>query len=96
MILIFFILKLKLTLKLIFPPEYFQILRQKFQNPFIWKTLKFGGETIEVQIGYTGLCVTVHLYSQVSACSLGSFQLCPVLSIQVEFVVVVVDLSVRM
>ena len=33
---------LKLKLKLIFPPKYFQILRQQNQNPFIWKTLKFG------------------------------------------------------
>ena len=38
---------LKLTLKLVFPHNYFQILRQKKnQNPYIRKTLKFGRETI--------------------------------------------------
>jgi hypothetical protein len=53
MILVFFRLNvkvkvdlLKLTLKLIFFPKYFQILSKKNQNPFIWKTLKFGRETI--------------------------------------------------
>ena len=39
---------LTLTLKLVFPPNYFQILRQKNQNPSIWKTLKYGRETILV------------------------------------------------
>jgi hypothetical protein len=33
---------LKLTLKLVFPYNYFQILRQKIQNPSILKTLMFG------------------------------------------------------
>jgi hypothetical protein len=40
---------LNLTLKLMFHPNYFQILRQKNPNPSIWKTLKFGRETILVQ-----------------------------------------------
>ena len=45
---------LKLTLKLVFPHNYFQILRQKKnQNPYIWKTLKFGRETI-IWSSYTG------------------------------------------
>ena len=50
---------LKLKLKFIFTPKYFQVLRQKIQNPSIWKTLKFGRKTILVQIGFTGLCVSV-------------------------------------
>ena len=41
---------------------------KKTRNPFIWKKLKFGLETILVQSDYTGLCVTVQLYRQVPAC----------------------------
>jgi hypothetical protein len=43
----------KLTFKLVFPYNYFQILRQKNPNPFIWKTLKFDRETI-IWTSYTG------------------------------------------
>jgi hypothetical protein len=34
-------------------------MRRKIQNPSIWKTLKFGHKSILVQIGFTGLCVSV-------------------------------------
>ena len=41
-------------LRFLFPPKYFQVLREKqIQNPFIWKTLKFGRKTI-VWSSYTG------------------------------------------
>ena len=42
---------LKSTFRFIMPSSYFQILRQKNSKSSIWKTLKFGRETILVQIG---------------------------------------------